>query len=77
MRSQWTARMFLLLVIALAAAALTSVPATAASGGPAYCGALNMLHDPTMLPGTGGAMDHAADQGNAGMFGAIEHSGCG
>jgi hypothetical protein len=70
-------RSLLVLVIALGAAALTSVPATAASGGPAYCGALNMLHDPTMLPGTGGAMDHDAAQGNAGMFGAVAHSGCG
>jgi hypothetical protein len=29
---------------------------------------MNMLQDPTMAPGTGGAMDHANPNGDAGMF---------
>lgn len=33
-----------------------------------YVGAMNMLQDPTMAPGTGGAMDHANPNGDAGMF---------
>jgi hypothetical protein len=33
-------------------------------------GAMNMLVDPTMPPGTGGAMDHANANGDSGMFGA-------
>jgi hypothetical protein len=33
-----------------------------------YVGAMNMLQDPTMAPGAGGAMDHANPNGDAGMF---------
>jgi hypothetical protein len=29
---------------------------------------MNMLQDPTMAPGSGGAMDHANPNGDAGMF---------
>jgi hypothetical protein len=29
---------------------------------------MNMLQDPTMAPGAGGAMDQASPDGNAGMF---------
>jgi hypothetical protein len=29
---------------------------------------MNMLQDPTMAPGAGGAMDHANPNGDAGMF---------
>lgn len=36
-----------------------------------YVGAWNMLHDPTMLPGSGGAMDHDNANGNAGMCRAV------
>jgi hypothetical protein len=47
---------------------LNSAISAAAATGPAYCGALNMLHDPTMwtVP-----MRHDAPQGNAGMFNAV------
>jgi hypothetical protein len=47
---------------------LTSAISAAAATGPAYCGALNMLHDPTMATV---AMAHAAPQGIAGMFHAV------
>jgi hypothetical protein len=33
-----------------------------------WVGAMNMLQDPTMAPGTGGPMDTANANGNAGMF---------
>jgi hypothetical protein len=33
-----------------------------------FLGAMNMLQDPTMAPGAGGAMDQASPDGNAGMF---------
>lgn len=36
-----------------------------------YTGAWNMLNDPTMLPGSGGAMDHDNANGNAGMCRAV------
>jgi len=35
-----------------------------------FVGAMNMLLDPTMAPGAGGAMDHANPNGDAGMFNA-------
>jgi hypothetical protein len=47
---------------------LTSTISASAAEGPAYCGALNMLHDPTMFTV---AMAHAAPQGIAGMFNAV------
>jgi hypothetical protein len=34
-------------------------------------GAWNMLHDSTMLPGAGGAMDHDNVNGNIGMCKAV------
>jgi hypothetical protein len=37
-----------------------------------WVGAMNMLQDPTMTPGAGGAMDHDNANGNAGMF----HAAC-
>lgn len=48
-----------------------SRPCVAPGGG--YSGALNMLHDPTMatIP-----MARDAAQGNAGMFHAVDVSGC-
>jgi hypothetical protein len=33
-----------------------------------WLGAMNMLQDPTMAPGTGGAMDNDNANGTAGMF---------
>lgn len=39
-----------------------------------YVGGWNMLHDPTMLPGAGGAMDHDNANGNAGMCRAVLES---
>jgi hypothetical protein len=33
-----------------------------------YAGAMNMLQDPTMAPGTGGAMDRDNANGTIGMF---------
>lgn len=33
-----------------------------------YVGAMNMLQDPTMPPGTGGAMDTNNANGDTGMF---------
>jgi hypothetical protein len=36
-----------------------------------YAGAWNMLNDPTMVPGTGGAMDHSNPNGDAGMCRAV------
>ena len=52
---------------------ISAEAATTAARGPAYCGALNMLHDATMatIP-----MTHDAAQGNAGMFHAVAVSGC-
>jgi hypothetical protein len=46
---------------------LTSAISAAAATGP-YCGALNMLHDHTMMTVP---MLHDAPQGNAGMFHAV------
>jgi hypothetical protein len=53
--------------------ALATVPAGAAAAPTqptpnGYVGAMNMLQDPTMAPGTGGAMDHANPSGDSGMF---------
>jgi hypothetical protein len=45
--------------------------ATTAAPGPAFCGALNMVHDGTMLTIP---MTHDAAQGNAGMFIAVGKS---
>jgi len=59
-------------VLALASASillgLTGTISAQAATGPAYCGALNMLHDPTMATVP---MTHDAAQGNAGMFNAV------
>jgi len=68
------------LVSTLVVLALTGTVSVEASTTPApgtgLPGACNMLLDPTMLPGTGGAMDHDAPQGNAGMHTAVAVSGC-
>ena len=47
---------------------ISAEAATTAATGPAFCGALNMLHDATMgtIP-----MTHDAPQGNIGMFNAV------
>jgi len=58
--------------------ALANAPAMAAtgpSGGTGLIGGCNMLHDATMLPGTGGAMDHDSAHGTAGMFIGVAASG--
>jgi len=56
-----------LVLAAFSGAASASAPTT--PGG--YAGAWNMLHDPTMLPGSGGAMDRDNPNGNAGMCKAV------
>jgi len=59
-------------VIALGLAVLpagaSAMPTHATPNG--FVGAMNMLQDPTMAPGAGGAMDQANPNGNAGMFNA-------
>lgn len=65
------------LILAATVAAVVATGAGSASAGtdPApgtgQPGAWNMLHDPTMLPGTGGAMDHDNSNGNIGMCKAV------
>ena len=68
----------MLVALALAAVMLTAHPAQASgrtcpAPGTGLPGALNMLHDPTMatIP-----MARDAAQGNAGMFNAVDKSGC-
>ena len=56
---------------------LAALPNSAGATGPqptpnGYVGALNMLQDPTMAPGTGGPMDTNNANGDAGMF----HAAC-
>jgi hypothetical protein len=50
---------------------ISAEAATTAATGPAFCGALNMLHDATMatIP-----MTHDAPQGNIGMSTAVAAS---
>ncbi len=72
-------KMLFVLVLALlvvVAPILAPHPAEAACPAPGgeYAGALNMLHDPTMLTIP---MTHDAPQGNAGMFTAVDNSSCG
>lgn len=52
-------------VLALPSAAAATPSHTTPNG---FVGAMNMLQDPTMAPGTGGAMDNDNPNGNAGMF---------
>jgi hypothetical protein len=65
----------LILAATLAAAVATGAGGAGAAGGPApgtgLPGAWNMLNDPTMLPGTGGAMDRDNINGNIGMCKAV------
>jgi hypothetical protein len=65
----------LVLVSASAAIGIAAFVGTASASAPTtpngYAGAWNMLQDPTMLPGTGGAMDHDNLNGNIGMCGAV------
>lgn len=68
----------LVLAVAAVAAALLSVagPAQAATGpapGTGLTGACNMLRDPSMATVP---MTHDAAQGNAGMYHAVDVSGC-
>jgi hypothetical protein len=61
------------LAASLALLGLAALPGSAGASGPpttpnGYAGAMNMLQDPTMAPGAGGAMDHANPNGDAGMF---------
>ena len=75
MAKRWIAKMFLVLTIATVAAALSSasVAGTPSPTPNGFTGACNMLNDATMFT-TPMAVDAA--QGNAGMFGAVAHSGC-
>jgi hypothetical protein len=59
-----TALFALVLVTGVAGSAGASK--ASAAPGPAYCGALNMLHDPTML-----TVPQASAQGIAGMYHAV------
>ena len=59
-----------LVLAAFAGIASASAPTT--PGG--YAGAWNMLHDPAMLPGSGGPMDKDNPNGNAGMCTAVLQS---
>lgn len=63
--------------VALATAMLAGAGSAQAAEGPApgtgLTGACNMLHDPTMPTGP---MTHDAPQGNAGMYHAVDVSGC-
>lgn len=69
-----TAAAALFVLAAFAGIASASAPTT--PGG--YAGAWNMLHDPTMLPGSGGPMDKDNPNGNAGMCTAtFQSSGVG
>jgi hypothetical protein len=69
-------------VLALAAAlvvlgltgTISAEAATTAAPGPAFCGALNMVHDDTML--TVPMVRDLGGQGNAGMDTAVDLSGC-
>jgi hypothetical protein len=65
----------LALAATLAAIAATAVGSSSAATGPApgtgLSGAWNMLHDSTMLPDAGGAMDHDNVNGNIGMCKAV------
>ena len=65
----------LVLVSASAAIGIAAFAGTASASAPTtpkgYVGAWNMLNDPTMLPHTGGAMDHANLNGIIGMCGAV------
>ena len=67
------ARLSLVFVLAVAVALPLVVGAGTASAanGPAYCGALNMLHDATMFT-IPMARDNA--NGNTGMFTAVANS---
>lgn len=71
----WTPAFVAVGLLGAAAPALASPPTTLTG----CTGAMNMMHDPTMAPGTGGAMDHANAAGNAGMFHAVDvtHGTCG
>jgi hypothetical protein len=71
-------RMSLVVVMSAVPLALSSVSAAAATGpsrGTGLIGGCNMLRDATMLPGTGGAMDHDSAQGTTGMFIGVAASG--
>lgn len=65
----------LVLGLTLGVATLPGSAYAAPSDSPTgYVGGWKMLHDPTMLPGTGGAMDHDNANGNAGMCRAVLES---
>lgn len=70
----------LAILVAAAVLAFAGTAAGAATPTPnGDAGACNVLLDPTMMPGAGGAMDHADAAGDAGMFRAVTESagGCG
>lgn len=79
MRNNWLAGTTLVIALGSAPLAL-SAPASAATGpapGTGLTGACNMLL--AFLPsgaGMGTAMSRNAEQGNAGMFHAVDVSGC-
>jgi hypothetical protein len=60
-------------VVVLGLTGTVSAAASTASPAPCTLGALNMLHDATMLTIP---MARNADQGTAGMFHAVAVSGC-
>lgn len=63
------------LIAATAVLGLAAFSGSAAATAPptpnGYAGAWNMLQDPTMAPGTGGAMDKDNVNGNIGMCRAV------
>jgi hypothetical protein len=65
-------RIALVFTTVLVSFALSAQNVSAAPG-PAFCGALNMLHDDTMVSVP---MTHDAAQGNAGMDTAVDGTGC-
>ncbi|ADU46952.1 hypothetical protein [Intrasporangium calvum] len=79
MRKNWLARTALIITLGAAPLAL-AIPASAATGpapGTGLTGACNMLQ--AILPsgaGMGHAMTVDAPQGNAGMWRAVDVSGC-
>ena len=77
-RKGWRVLFALVLVLVLVAPILAVHPAEASTRpcpapGGGYAGALNMLHDATMITIP---MANDALQGNAGMFIAVDNSGC-
>ncbi len=76
MAKRWFAKLVLAATTGAAIVALSSAPAAASTcpaPGTGLPGALNMIADATMLTVP---MVHDAAQGNAGMFTAVNNTGC-